>query len=46
MVPGYYMFTQAFKADRLGYASAMGTVLFLLILVITLLTMKFVRSSE
>ena len=46
MVPGYYMFTQAFKADRMGYASAMGTVLFFLILIITILTMKFVKSSE
>ena len=46
MVPGYYMFTQAFKADRLGYASAMGTVLFFLILFITIITMKFVKSSE
>ena len=46
MVPGYYMFTQAFKADRMGYASAMGTVLFFLILIITIMTMKFVKSSE
>ena len=46
MVPGYYMFTQAFKADRMGYASAMGTVLFFLIFIITLLTMKFVKTSE
>ena len=46
MVPGYYMFTQAFKADRMGYASAMGTVLFFLILIITILTMKFVKSSD
>ncbi len=46
MVPGYYMFTQAFDAGRMGYASAIGTVLFTAIMLITLLTFRFVRSKD
>lgn len=46
MVPGYYLFTQAFNAGRMGYASAIGMILFVVILGLTLLSMKFVKNGE
>jgi ABC-type sugar transport system permease subunit len=45
MVPGYYMFTQAFDSGRMGYASAIGTVLFFAILVLTILSFKFAGNK-
>lgn len=44
MVPGYYMFTQAFDAGRMGYASSIGTVLFFAILILTVISFKFAKS--
>ena len=46
MVPGLYMYLAAFKSQKYGYASALGLVMFALSLVITLLTMKFLRNEE
>ena len=40
MVPGLHMYHQAFLFDRLGYACAIGLVLFLVILVLTTVYMK------
>lgn len=45
-VPGYYMFKQAFTFGNMGYASAIGTMLFVFIFIFTLLTIKFVRSKD
>lgn len=45
MVPGYYMYIEAFKANRMGYACAIGTSLFLIVFVLTVLTRKFVRND-
>lgn len=45
MVPGYYMFTQAFDSGRMGYASSIGTVLFFVILLLTLFSLKFVGNK-
>lgn len=46
MVPGMYMYNSAFSGHRYGYASSIGLVLFAVSLCITLLTMKFLKSSE
>jgi raffinose/stachyose/melibiose transport system permease protein len=45
MVPGVYLFQKAFNAHRLGYASAVGLVLFLFILTLTLVN-QFLLKSE
>ena len=45
MVPGYYMYLNAFRYDRLGYASALGLVLALIILVLTVMNLKFIRKE-
>ena len=46
MVPGYYMFTQAFDAGRMGYASAVGACLFAGIFLLTLLSFRFVKVRD
>lgn len=45
-VPGYYMFKSAFTFGKMGYASAIGTMLFVFIMILTVLTFRFVRSKE
>jgi ABC-type sugar transport system permease subunit len=44
-VPGYYMYMQAFNNGRMGYASAIGTVMFLVILVLTVINYRFFKSD-
>lgn len=39
-VPGYYMFTKAFTSNRMGYASAVGFVMFLSIFALTFLILR------
>lgn len=46
MVPGYYMFTQAFKSGRMGYASAIGMILFVIIMLVTLVLNKYAKVKE
>jgi raffinose/stachyose/melibiose transport system permease protein len=46
MVPGLWMYMNAFSFQRMGYACAIGVILFLLILGLTILNMKYFRSSE
>ena len=46
MVPGYYMFTKAFKAGRMGYASAVGMMLFVIILVVTVVLNKYTKTKD
>lgn len=46
MVPGLWMYMNAFSFQRMGYACAIGVLLFLLILSLTILNMKYFRSSE
>ncbi|MCY0879250.1 MAG: sugar ABC transporter permease [Firmicutes bacterium] len=46
MVPGYYMYLNAFQYGQMGMASAIGVFLFLVILALTIVNMKFVRSSQ
>lgn len=46
MVPGLWMYFNAFSFQRMGYACAIGVVLFFLILGMTVLNMVYFRSSE
>ncbi|MCO5297103.1 MAG: sugar ABC transporter permease [Fimbriimonadaceae bacterium] len=46
MVPGLWMYMNAFTFQRMGYACAIGVILFLLILGMTILNMRYFRSSE
>ncbi len=46
MVPGLWMYYNAFLFQRMGYACAIGVILFLLILTLTILNLKYFRSSE
>ncbi len=41
-----YIFDQAFSRRNFGYASALSVVLFAILLVITVLQMKFLRANE
>ncbi|RIK40211.1 MAG: sugar ABC transporter permease [Chloroflexi bacterium] len=45
MVPGLWMYNNAFLWNKMGYASAIGMILFLLIFALTLFNMKFVKSE-
>jgi raffinose/stachyose/melibiose transport system permease protein len=46
MVPGMWMFWNAFRINKMGYASAIGVVLFLLTLVLTMINMKYITTEE
>ncbi len=46
MVPGYYMYQAAFQSGRMGYASAIGTILFVIIMLLTLVTFRIGRKKE
>ncbi len=46
MVPGVYLFLKAFQSYRLGYASAVGLVMFLFILVLTLINNFLLKSDD
>lgn len=45
-VPALQMYYAATKFDQLGYASALGVAMFAVILIITVINMKFLRSSQ
>jgi raffinose/stachyose/melibiose transport system permease protein len=45
-VPGLWMYFNAFSFQRMGYACAVGVILFALIFVLTALNMRYFRSSE
>lgn len=46
LVPGLWMYFNAFSFQRMGYACAIGVVLFLMILGLTVLNLKYFRSAE
>ena len=46
MVPAVYMYEQGFSYRRMGYCSALGTVLFLLIMLLTVFNNKFLKNTE
>lgn len=41
MVPGMWMFWNAFRINKMGYASAIGVIMFIITLVLTLINMMF-----
>jgi raffinose/stachyose/melibiose transport system permease protein len=45
-VPGLWMYFNAFSFQRMGYACAIGVCLFILIFGLTLLNMRYFRSTE
>ncbi len=46
MVPGLWMYYNAFAFQRMGYACAIGVLLFVVILGLTLLNLRYFRSAE
>ena len=42
----WYIYQEAFSSMRMGYASAMSTVLFLGLVLVTLVQMRVLRSGE
>jgi raffinose/stachyose/melibiose transport system permease protein len=44
MVPGLVLYKAAFESERMGYACAIGALMFVLMLVLTIINMKYVRS--
>jgi raffinose/stachyose/melibiose transport system permease protein len=44
-VPGLTMYKNAFYYDKMGYACAIGTSIFLLILVLTAINLRYARAS-
>jgi raffinose/stachyose/melibiose transport system permease protein len=46
LVPGMWMYFNAFSFQRMGYACAIGVVLFILILGLTILNARYFKSSE
>ena len=45
-VPGLWMYFNAFSFQRMGYACAIGVLLFLAILTLTLLNLRYFKSAE
>jgi len=45
MVPGLVLYHSAFFYNKMGYASAIGVFLFIIIFVITVINMRFIRSD-
>lgn len=46
MVPGYYMYQAAFTSGRMGYASAIGTFLFVVVMALTLISFRLGRKES
>ncbi len=46
MVPGYYLYKAAMNDSEYGYSCAMGVVLFVIILAITVINNKFIKTEE
>ena len=44
-VPGLYMYFEAFKRSNFGYATTIATVMFLMILILTLISMRIGRKD-
>lgn len=46
MVPGLWMYYNAFSFQRMGYACAIGVVLFIVIAMLTALNFRYLRGTE
>lgn len=45
-VPGYYLFEEAFTFDRYGYASAIGVIIFIITLILTIINMRITKKGD
>lgn len=45
MVPGLWLYRSAMSYNKMGYACAIGTFLFVITMVLTFLNLRFIRSS-
>ena len=45
LVPGLYLYRQAFQSNKYGYASAMALILFVIMMVFSVLNLRFVKSK-
>lgn len=46
MVPAVYLYEQGFTYKRMGYSSALGILLFIIIMILTVLNNKFLKSTD
>lgn len=46
LVPGLYMYNKAFGSKQYGYASAVGLILFIISAIISLVTLRYLRSED
>lgn len=46
MVPAVYLYEQGFTYRRMGYSSAIGIILFFIMMILTVLNNKFLKSTE
>ncbi|MHB1357344.1 MAG: carbohydrate ABC transporter permease [Anaerolineae bacterium] len=46
MVPGLWLYNNAFQWNKMGYASAIGMFMFVIIMGITIINMKFIRTAD
>ena len=46
MVPGFMIYDTAFNERRFGYASAIGVILFIITLILTLINMRMTRNVQ
>jgi len=46
MVPGLYLYNNAFYFNKMGYACSIGVILFSILLLLTYINLKYIRSSE
>jgi multiple sugar transport system permease protein/raffinose/stachyose/melibiose transport system permease protein len=44
-VPGYYMYLKAFNIGRMGYAASVGTTMFVVILILTIMNYRFFNTD-
>ena len=46
VVPGLYMYSKAFTDGKFGYACALGMIMFLLILLLTIIYQRYVKVDK
>lgn len=46
LVPALYMYNQAFSYSQMGYASTIGVVLFVVVMILTIINYKYIRSDD
>ena len=46
MIPAMQMYKIAFGDGKFGYASALGVILFIVIIILTLLTRRFLKEED